>query len=277
MPARILIIEDNQANLELMVYLLEAYGHTTIRAEDGRAGVQQACRELPDIILCDIQLPDIDGYEVIRQLKDIPALLGIPRVAVTAMAMVGDRDKLLAAGFDGYIGKPIQPESLVREVEAFMPAKLASTRAAVAASPPAAAWPGRPDRSQQGTILLVDDTAANVDLGRAILESAGYSVIVARDVVSALEAARRTRPDLILSDVDMPRRDGYDLLQSLEEDANLRSIPFVFISSTSSVLKLGHPLQKLRFPVKFLIRPIDPQSLLAEIQSSLHEPARDGL
>ncbi|HTM48212.1 MAG TPA: response regulator [Bryobacteraceae bacterium] len=275
MAGRILIIEDNAANLELMVYLLEAYGHTAIAAADGRTGVGRACEEAPDLILCDIQLPDIDGYEVIRQLKDIPALRGIPRVAVTAMAMVGDRDKLLAAGFDGYIGKPIQPETLVQEVEAFMPGNLASQRAAVAVSPPAAIWQERPSERDLATILLVDDTAANIDLGRTILESAGYKVIVAGDVGSALEVARLTRPNLILSDVDMPRRDGYDLLKSLSEDAGLRSIPFVFLSSTSSVLKLGHPLQRLGFPVKFLVRPIDPQSLLAEIQSSLHEPARD--
>src|SRR5579864_685233 len=126
MAGRVLVIEDNEANLELMVYLLQAFGHHTIAAENGEKGLELARRESPDVILCDIQLPDIDGFEVIRQLKEIPALRGVPRVAVTAMAMVVDRDKLLAAGFDGYIGKPIQPETLVREVEAFLPAGLAS-------------------------------------------------------------------------------------------------------------------------------------------------------
>src|SRR5579859_695035 len=134
MPGRILVIEDNEANLELIVYLLQAYGHQTMSAGDGEKGLELAGRESPDVILCDIQLPGIDGYEVACRLKAVPELRLIPRVAVTAMAMVGDRDKLLAAGFDGYIGKPIKPETLVREVEAFLPAGLASP-GRVAAAP----------------------------------------------------------------------------------------------------------------------------------------------
>jgi two-component system cell cycle response regulator len=282
MAGRVLVIEDNEANLELMVYLLQAFGHHAIAAENGEKGLELARRESPDVILCDIQLPDIDGFEVVRQLMKIPSLRGIPRVAVTAMAMVGDRDKLLAAGFDGYIGKPIQPETLVQEVEAFLPAALASQGRA--AAPPPAATVEREQRTDLGTILLVDDVAANIDLGRSILEPAGYRVIVANSVVSALQEARLSRPDLILSDVHMPQRDGYDLFRELCADSGLNSIPFVFISSTSNVLEAGHPIQGLGLPrIKLILRPIEAESLLAEIESSLQKPetgetaeARDG-
>jgi CheY-like chemotaxis protein len=121
MGARILVIEDNPTNLELMTYLLRAFGHEPLTAGDGEAGVDAALRERPDLVLCDLEMPRLDGYGVVRRLKADPALRHIPVVAVTASAMVGDRDRVIATGFDGYISKPITPETFVAEVEAFLP------------------------------------------------------------------------------------------------------------------------------------------------------------
>jgi CheY-like chemotaxis protein len=120
MPARIVVIEDNPASLELICYLLRAFGHDPQSATDGATGFDLAQREHPDLILCDIQLPVMDGYEVVRRLKGHPMLRMVPIVALTAFAMVGDRDKILAAGFDGYLPKPIVPETFVGQVEAFL-------------------------------------------------------------------------------------------------------------------------------------------------------------
>ena len=118
--ARILVIEDNLANMQLMVYLLRAFGHAPVEAETGESGLELARREAFDLILCDIQLPGMDGYAIAGALKKHPGLRHIPLVAVTALAMVGDRDRVLAAGFDGYIPKPIMPETFVSQVEAFL-------------------------------------------------------------------------------------------------------------------------------------------------------------
>lgn len=120
MGSRILVIEDNATNLELMTYLLNAFGHTPISARDGEEGVETALRTHPDLILCDIALPTLDGYEVARRLKAESSVNGIPLIAVTASAMVGDRDKVIATGFDGYISKPITPETFVAEVESYL-------------------------------------------------------------------------------------------------------------------------------------------------------------
>jgi len=120
MQGRFLVIEDNPQNLELMSYLLRAFGHTVLTAGNGIEGIEIARREMFDVIVCDIHLPGVDGYEVAKHLKKHPMLRQIPLVAVTAMAMVGDRDKVLAAGFDGYIDKPIIPEEFVKQIEAFM-------------------------------------------------------------------------------------------------------------------------------------------------------------
>ena len=124
MGQRILVIEDNPTNLELMTYLLNAFGHTTIAARDGEEGVEVALRTIPDLILCDIALPKLDGYGVAARLKDEPTLSGVPLIAVTASAMVDDRAKVIASGFDGYITKPITPETFVGEVEGYFRGKV---------------------------------------------------------------------------------------------------------------------------------------------------------
>jgi CheY-like chemotaxis protein len=116
----ILVIEDHVDNLDLMRYLLGAFGYTALSAEDGVTGIALAESEGPDLILCDIQLPDIDGFEIARRLKRHARLREIPLVAITALAMVGDRERVLAAGFDGYISKPINPETFVGNVEIFL-------------------------------------------------------------------------------------------------------------------------------------------------------------
>jgi two-component system cell cycle response regulator len=120
--AHILIIEDNEANMELMAYLLQAFGHVVQEAMEGKAGLELAMQGSFDLILCDLQMPGMDGYEVMRRIKlDLSA---VPMVAVTAYAMVGDRDRVLAAGFDGYIAKPINPETFAGEIEEFLPPQL---------------------------------------------------------------------------------------------------------------------------------------------------------
>jgi CheY-like chemotaxis protein len=121
MGARILVIEDNATNLELVTYLLTAFGHATVVARDGEEGVAMALRSDPDLILCDLALPKLDGYGVARRLKAEERTKAVPLIAVTASAMVGDRDKVFASGFDGYIRKPIDPETFVGEVEKYLP------------------------------------------------------------------------------------------------------------------------------------------------------------
>ena len=118
--ARIVLIEDNQPNMELMAYLLGAFGHEAIPAYDGEEGLA-VLRERPcDLVVCDLQLPRIDGFEVLRHLRSDPEHQSLPVVAVTALAMAGDRQRALAAGFDGYISKPIDPETFVAEIETFL-------------------------------------------------------------------------------------------------------------------------------------------------------------
>jgi two-component system cell cycle response regulator DivK len=130
MAARILVIEDNAANLELVRYLLASSGHSVLMALDGVQGVAVARKERPDLIVCDLQMPKLDGYEVLAQLRGNPDTVGSVVVAVTAFSMPRDREKVLTAGFDGYLSKPIEPETFVAHIETFLPAELRSARPA---------------------------------------------------------------------------------------------------------------------------------------------------
>jgi CheY-like chemotaxis protein len=136
MRERILIIEDNVTNMELMEYLLRAFRFEVCAAYDGAAGINAARSMAPDLIICDVHLPKMDGYEVVREIKGTPSLNGVPVVAVTALAMVGDQEKLLDAGFDAYIGKPIDPESFVGQIDRLLHTALRSKKPAETAQDP---------------------------------------------------------------------------------------------------------------------------------------------
>lgn len=124
MPARILIIEDDGPSRSLLRYLLEASGYTTVEAVDGQTGLQLALSERLDMVLCDLQVPAVNGYEIVQHLHQNPLWRRVPVIAVTAFSMIGDRRKALDAGFDEHITKPIVPESFVAQIEAFLPIEL---------------------------------------------------------------------------------------------------------------------------------------------------------
>jgi CheY-like chemotaxis protein len=119
--ARILVVEDNRENLELMLFLLRALGHEPIPATSGQAAIETAAVEQVDVVLLDIQMPEMDGFETARALRGNSALDDVPLVAVTALAMPGDREMILEAGFSGYIAKPIDAARLPGQLASFLP------------------------------------------------------------------------------------------------------------------------------------------------------------
>jgi two-component system, cell cycle response regulator DivK len=121
MSRRILVVEDQEDNRRIIRDLLTSVGYQLIEAHDGEAGVRLAAAERPDLILMDIQLPVLDGYEATRQIKADPLLRSIPLIVVTSYALSGDDAKAEAAGCDAYVAKPFSPRQLLATIRRFLP------------------------------------------------------------------------------------------------------------------------------------------------------------
>ena len=117
---KILLVEDNETNMYIFNRILRKGGHEVIPATSGEEGVKMAIKEKPDLILMDIQLTDMDGLEATKKIKESKEGKDIPIVALTSYAMVGDREKALAAGCTGYIEKPINPDTFLSEIEKYL-------------------------------------------------------------------------------------------------------------------------------------------------------------
>jgi two-component system, cell cycle response regulator len=133
---RILVIEDDPSSLELMSYLLTTHGYVTTTAARGDDGLAAVRNHPPDLVICDIQLPGLDGYAVAANLKADEQLRSVPLVAVTALAMVGDRERVLAAGFDAYVSKPIDPSTFIAQIEPLLKPELRQGKSGVAEASP---------------------------------------------------------------------------------------------------------------------------------------------
>ena len=123
MSKRILVIEDQEDNRQIVRDLVTASGYELIEATTGEEGLEVAARERPDLILMDIQLPGIDGYEVTSRIKANPKLRKIPIIAVTSYALSGDDKKAFAAGCDSYVTKPYSPRLLLAKIREYLPSK----------------------------------------------------------------------------------------------------------------------------------------------------------
>lgn len=120
MSEKILIVEDNELNMKLFNDLLEAHGYRTVTTRDGTTAVDLAIEEKPDLILMDIQLPEVSGLDITRQIKDNDDLKHVPIIAVTAFAMKGDEDKIRECGCNGYVSKPISITTFIETIRSHL-------------------------------------------------------------------------------------------------------------------------------------------------------------
>jgi len=213
--ARILVVEDSPDIRVLIRMLLEAGGHEVLTASDGRAGVEAVRSERPDLVLMDLSLPILSGWEAAKQIKDDPSIASTPVLAVTAHAMHGDRERALAAGCDGFIPKPIDGDSFLPLVDSFLrrPEKEGGVLSPEVAGPPS---PSSAPATEPGRILVVDDQAEVAELVRQGLVEEGHEVVVARslDQAESLSSGEQSF-DLAIVDVMLGPNSGYDLAADL--------------------------------------------------------------
>lgn len=257
LPTRILVIEDNPANMELMTYLLRAYGYELMAATDGEAGLATAAKEQPDMIICDVHLPQLDGYGVVRVLKRHPQLRSIPTVAVTALAMVGDRDKLLDAGFDGYISKPIDPESFIADIAKFLPADQRPTEVLNRPKPP--------------VLLVICDTGASRT--RLAPQLASYETVWAKGVMQGAMLAQNQAFAIALVDLEMPASVCSRELEEAKAIPSFSSIPLIIFGSRPSD-ESTDAMGTNSGIARFLQRTVEPGALADEIETCLRQKNR---
>jgi two-component system cell cycle response regulator len=254
MSLRVLTVDDNRTNLDLVLYLLRSFGYDAHGFNDPLKALESLKSESYDIVIVDMLMPQIDGFEFARRVREDERLKSLPLIAITALAMVGDRERILDAGFDGYIPKPIDPERFITQLQALY------TRAGERGT--------QPERRKTPLILVVDDIPVNRQVIRGTLSPFGYRIAEASDSIEAYEQIKRQRPALILCDVHMPRGDGFNLVETVKNDEDLRTIPFIFISSTAWQTKDKIRAMELGAE-KFILRPIDPQGLLSEVRAAV--------
>lgn len=250
---KILLIEDNEQNRVLATFLLEDVGLEVIHAASGAEGLNKARSASPDLILLDIQLPDVGGYSLLTQLKGDPSLARIPVVAVTSYAMAGERRKALDLGCAGYIEKPIDTARFAKQVSAYLEGHKARLR-----------------------ILIVEDRHENVVVLRENLEAAGYEVVQAANGVEALEALNGARFDLIITDILMPEMDGYQLTRAIKSDDRLRDIPVLIYTATYTDAK-DRALALSLGAADFIIKPADTAEFLNRIREVTEKAGRGDL
>ncbi len=256
--ARILIAEDSPDIRALIQMLLEAAGHEVVAVNDGRAAVAQARAVRPDLILMDLSLPILSGWEATRQIRADVASAAIPILAVTAHAMQGDRERALAAGCDGFIPKPINEETFASRVASYL-----GVRPAALSEP---AGEKGPVESQPGRILVVDDQPEVAALIKIDLEADGHEVSVATGAAPALRLiGKDDRFDLCVIDVMLGTDSGYALTETLAKRSE-EYLPVLLITAGTIDREkafragaddfIGKPIEtvELRARVRSLIR-----------------------
>jgi CheY-like chemotaxis protein len=249
---KILVVEDVELNRDLVAQLLED-DYQVLTAPDGAAGLRLAHRERPDLILMDLSLPVMDGWEAARRIKADPDLKRIPIIALSAHAMSGDAQKARQCGCDDYLSKPLDEKLLRDKLQHYLGPLYQRSGAAPAAG--------------GHRILIVDDEPLNVDYLQQELEELGYDTMSARDGQEALECVATDPPDLILLDILMPVMDGFEVCRALKGDDATRLIPIVIMTTLDGI---DDRIKGIEAGADdFLTKPVNQRQLIARLQTSL--------
>ena len=256
---KILLIDDDPDFAEANRIMLEKSGYEVIIAQNGKTGLNRAKTDGPDLVICDIMLPDINGFSVCRELKEDPKYSAIPIIMITALgAAPGGYTENIAKEHkaDGYLSKPIESKKMLDTVETV----LTQSR------------PKPKEARIRAKILLVDDDPDFLESTEKLLTANQYEVIKAKNGEEGIAKAKYENPDLILLDVIMPGKDGFTVCYELRKIAQTRSIPIIMLTA------VGQQMSKPEYAVDiaidhladdFIDKPVDMQTLLKKIEKHL--------
>jgi two-component system cell cycle response regulator len=262
MVETILVVDDEPANRDLLEAILTGVGYRVVQAEGGPAALAQATAAPPDLILLDLMMPGMSGFEVCQRLKQEPATAEVPVIVVTVLGQINNKETALSSGADDFLTKPVRAEDLLARVRAMLKVRrirqdldrtlaylheLDATRHAQRREALASLAPTPEPRREQvppaPVVLLVDDESLTRDFYGDFLAEHGFQVMVAGSGVEALELARQHPVEVAILDIMMPGMSGLEVLERLHaQDSHLPVIMLTaYPSSRNAItaLKLG--------------------------------------
>jgi CheY-like chemotaxis protein/signal transduction histidine kinase len=213
--ATIMVVEDNPVTRKMLRIALQSEGYDVVETSDGRSAFAAAEKKMPDLVLQDLVLPDINGFELVRRLRGLPNGDAVPILALSGFTGQLDEGKLAHAGFTAMLIKPLSPSALMESVRTFLP------RSRGVMVP---VGEGR-------HVLLVDDDPVQLKLMRIHLRDLGFKVTATTSATEALRAAHKDVPDLIVSDILMPDVDGFQLCFEVRRSPSLARVPVLLLSA----------------------------------------------
>jgi signal transduction histidine kinase len=243
---------------------VQGAGHEALTATDGLSGLETARRERPDAVLVDLLLPKLDGWAVTRAIREEPWAKTLPIIAVSALAMQGDRDRAREAGCDDFVTKPYAPA----ELRAVLSRYFGDASTPKAPARPAVLPPSGLDPTERlGRVLIVDDEPANVELIVRRLTGNGYETLTASNGHDAIAAAIKEQPDLILMDVMMPGLDGWQATRLLKSDPKTANIPVVFVTARDRPEDVAQGFES--GGIMYVNKPVEPIELFARVRQAI--------
>jgi len=232
--ATILIVEDDPLTLQTLIEYLQKSDIGTSVARSGEEALRQIVTAKPNLILLDVMLPGIDGFETCRQLKNNPATVEIPVIFLTALAETADRVTGFEAGGADYITKPFDFKEVAVRVNTRLTIQKLQRRLRPKSSFVASEEKKVTDE-EKATILIVDDDSMTLQLLVGYLNGLGFKTIGVQSGEEAIEQVGDTRPDLILLDVLMPGIDGFETCQQLKSNPITKEIPVIFMTALTEM------------------------------------------
>jgi CheY-like chemotaxis protein len=280
---RILIVDDNRSLVRAAERVLQNADFDVLTAFDGMEGLERAREEKPDLIILDIVMPRMDGYEFCVHLQQDPDTARVPLIILSTTVKIDERGELLAtgtkekieachAGTLDFLSKPVMAKKLVERAKVLLRPDVPKANNGERL---------RDVMNSKSRILIVDDDHSLVRVAERVLQKEGFEVLTAFDGMEGLQKAREEQPDLVILDLVMPGTDGYEVCQLMQKDPGTRRIPVVVLSRRGRVDEEGIDRgsanirareQQMAFQagaIDFLSKPIAAKELVARVKSAL--------
>lgn len=269
---RVLVIDDQPANVKIIAKRLSVSGYEVLTATNGMDGIRLARESAPDVILLDIMMPEMDGYEVIKRLKQEPETSGVSIVLLTSLDGTEDKVRGLDAGADDFLTKPVNQIELVARIRSLTKLKRLheEIRKAGDLTPPLPEDDGKGKTEDKKSIFIVEDDEMMLAQFKRILDNTGeYRTLTAKNASDALDILNKTIPDLILLDIMLPDMNGIELLKKIKEYHPSANIPIIIISAIADIETKVKGIES--GADDYLVKPVDRFEMLARIRANLRK------